>query len=244
MKAVRILLHALQQVFGNLKQAIALSAVPLMVGLCVGAGLIAVARYWAKPPGIGGGGLMTALLSYVLLMAWLAVRWHRFILLDEHKHLLAPPSRAPFWRYIGALLRSIVIVVPAILAMLAALFVVSEVGSGILTIVLMVVMNLLFFGLLLILGAALAGAAVGAPSPIRTAWEKMKPAGGTLLVLSLTAFIGNEVVEAIMEATASSRWPDLAKVIAMVCYFWLSVLFSLSVLTTLWGHYVEGRPLR
>lgn len=244
MQAFRVLWHALRQVLGNLRQALMLSVVPLVVGLGVAAGMIMVRQHWTRSPGLGGGGLVTALLAYLLVMAWLAVRWHRYILLDEHENLFAPPSRAAFWRYVGAMLRIVLVIVLVLLAALPMLYVISRTGSWVLAIFIAVVMNLLFFGLTLILGAALAGAAIGAHRPIRTAWERLKPAGGTLLVLSLLALAGNEAVEALLKAAASSGLPGVFKVIVIACCSWLSLLIGLSVLTTLWGHYVEDRPLR
>ena len=242
MQAFRILLHALRQVFGNMRQALALSAVPLAVGLALGAGLVTVVRLGIAPP--GWGGLVTLSLAYGLILVWLAVRWHRFVLLDDRADVFASPPRGPFWGYIATILQSILILVPFTLAAIAVLFVVSQSRSMVLVLVVGAVINLLIVGLSLILGTALAGAAIGAPRPIPTAWKRLKPAGGTLLVLSLAVWIGNGAAEAIAASAAASGVPTLVKVIVTFCHVWLSLLISLSILTTLWGHYVENRPLR
>lgn len=123
-----------------------------------------------------------------------------------------------------------------------ALFVASQGGGWALTAVMLVVVNTIFFFGLIILGTALTGAAVDAPSPIRTAWQALKPAGGTILLLLLAGLIGSEALDELISAIIESDLPGQAFFLSLIA--WLLAMFSLSVLTTLWGHYVEGRPLR
>ena len=178
MQAFRILLHALRQVFGSFQQALVMSVLPLMLGLAAGFGLFVIGALAHRQDGSVGGFLFTVFLILVLLMAWLAVRWHRFVLLDESRKLLAPPSRAAFWRYVGTLVLTLILMIPAMLVTIGVLYAVHQGGIPVLTFIVILVLSVLLYALTLVLGTALPGAAVGAHRPIGAAWRALKPAAG------------------------------------------------------------------
>lgn len=238
MQAIRIMMHALRQVFGNLRQALMLSAIPVAIQFA----LVIAVRVQADQPGpaaLLAMGLAMGL-AMVISFVWIAVRWHRFVLLNE-QGLFRPPSGAAMLRYVGVTVLTVLVMIPPSLAMwlvfrtlvLAAPPVSAVVlGAG----------AILTQALALILGTALPGAAIGAANPLRTAWRALSPAWGTVLALTIPAIFAGSIIEGLSRAVASTL-PPVAAIGTLILY-WLSWLIGLSVLTTLWGHYVEGRPLR
>ncbi|MCZ0962889.1 hypothetical protein [Paracoccus benzoatiresistens] len=127
---------------------------------------------------------------------------------------------------------------------MAIVYAVFQGGGNTLTVLVGLVLSYLFYALALILGTALPGAAIGAARPIQSALHSLKPAAGSILLLTLIALVSYEIVEI---ATAALLAAESLKIVALIVsgvLHWLTTLVGLSVLTTLWGHYVEGRPLR
>jgi hypothetical protein len=245
MQALRILLHALRQVFGNFRQALLLSVLPLLIAVSIVAVVIMKGQYWAKPSGAGFWISLAAMaLTYAFTFVWLAVRWHRFILLNDHKNLLVPPPGPAMGHYVGVALLTAIILAPAVLVMTGIMYAVFQGGGGALTVLVGLVLSYLFCALMLILATALPGAAIGAARPIQRAWHGLEPAAGSVLVLTLIGIVSYEIIEAL---TAALLGVEPLKIVAPILFGviqWLTTLVGLSVLTTLWGHYVEGRPLR
>lgn len=163
-------------------------------------------------------------LAYAFSLVWLAVRWHRFVLLNERAHPLSPPPRAAMWRYVGIGVTG---------------------GGGSLAFVIVLILMFLASALMLVLGTALPGATIGAPHPLRAAWNGMKPAGGVVLLLTIAGSLLNWLAQVALELLQRSDVVPVGVYLGIgLILYWLSMLFSLSVPTTLWGHFVEGRPLR
>ncbi len=245
MQAFRILLHALRLVFGNLGQALVMSALPLVVALGAMVAIGIAGRFWADGIRITGlVSLVAAMLVFAATLVWFAVRWHRFILLDERQQLLALPPAKALMRYIGVSFLTFLMLVPVGIAVMMSVYAAYEGGGSVVSLIVGMVLVFLLYVLALILAAALPGAAIGAGRPIRAAWRALKPAAGTILLLTLLGFVGYEITEAAFFAFVAIGVPLALAILLTAVAYWLSTLISLSVLTTLWGHYVEGRPLR
>ncbi|WP_207102729.1 hypothetical protein [Paracoccus shandongensis] len=246
MQAFRILLHAIRQVFGNFRQALGLLAMPVAIqAVLLASAVLLGANIRGTQPGIGPISLMLALmLGAAACVVWFAVRWHRFVLLDESKNLLAPPSRAAFWRYVGTMVLTVILMIPAMLVTIGVLYAVHQGGIPVLTFIAILVLSVLLYALTLVLGTALPGAAVGAHRPIGAAWRALKPAAGTIVLLTIMGLVSYEVIEAMLDMFLAIGLPTSLVVILSAIAYWLSTFIGLSVVTTLWGHFVEGRPLR
>lgn len=243
MKAIRIVSHALRQVFGNIRQVLLLSVAPLMIQTVpVAAAVLLLDAMRGTRPGWGFIVLVAAIgLAAALCLVWLAVRWHRFVLLNEQKNLLSPPPRAVMLRYVATALAIFLIMLAA--GVLTELFISAFSLSGPVLLAAMV-LGVLFYAFILALAVALPGAAIGASHPIRSAWRAMSPAAGTVIALVIIGFLCSVLVNAVLTAADLSALPIGAVLILNLLFYWAWTLISLSVLTTLWGHYVEGRPLR
>lgn len=242
MLAFRILIHALRQALGNLRAALILSVLPFVT--VVAGGIL----WWTAMRAIRGMEDVTAPaiavhLGYLLLVALsfvsLATAWHRFVLLEE------PPR---LWRGLGrvqgvyvltnlkiwliALLIGLLAYLPSIVLM--ALF---EGGSTVRALY-MALMSLLMTAVILRLATALAGTATGAPDPVTTAWHATRSRWGTLLLLALFSGLLQYAI------SLPLLLPGIAGVALAPVVYWFGTIMSLSLITTLWGHFVEGRALR
>ncbi len=268
MKGLQIFLHSVRQVTGNFAQAVRISIVPYSVQF-VSSTLLLGTSYssgQADPAEImrGGGGMLLLLsminLIVVLLLSminlivvlltsiWAAVAWHRFVLKGEMPNGFIPTFRADrIWAYFarsfGIGLLCIVLALPfGMIGGMVAMPFMSETGptgTGMLIILLIT-----YFPITVIsyrLSTALPATALDASSAFSSGWEVTKGELSTFVVLALITlvlyfgvssivanqFVGNVVLSLIWQAV----------------FGWVSVMVGLSVLTTLYGHYIEKRAL-
>lgn len=242
MLAFRLLRHSVLQLAGNLRAALILSVLPTAAVVVAGTLWYTVMRAMRGADGTTALAIAVHLaMAVVLLMAFvsLATSWHRFVLLEEAPRLLRPigPSER---RYLGASLRlaliGVLIAIPALFIGAALIAALSHDVWG------RMIVNLIFgfaFTVLgLRLGTGLAGAATGAPRPLTTGWRATRGRLGTLVLL---AVFGQLMQGAL---SLSALLPGLIGVVASIVVAWFETMLSLSQITTLWGHFVEGRALR
>ena len=75
----------------------------------------------------------------------------------------------------------------------------------------------------------------------RDAWAATKGQWGTFIVLGIIVAVASFVSEQITSLLAGN---DILVVIWSIVYGWVSGKVGISVLTTLYGHYIEGRSLQ
>ncbi len=252
MKAWQVFRHSVRQVTGNLPEALRVSLVPIAVQVAVMLGLIGVAGQTGTidPSAPGGGLVLGTILALVVMVAtalWIAVEWHRFVLLNEVPRGFVPPFRGG--RIAAYLLRSlalllILVILGAVLGfaqttVVELLSVVSPLPFVVLFLII-VLLPVLIVGLRL--GTGLPGAAIGADGDFTSGWRATANATPDIALLALIlvgAQIGLELVGlALIYANLSIlsfAWDVVTS--------WLVTMVGVSVLTTLYGHYVEGRPL-
>jgi hypothetical protein len=251
MKGWHIFLHSLQQVTGNLSGAIKVSAVPYLIqfiamGLIMGFGGNAFdPEAMAEAGGPDGGFFLKVgivALVAVFTSLWIAVAWHRYVLLGEEAPGYVPTLKsdrmwAYFVRSLGILLvllaASIVMVIPAgILVGLTANVNGPSIVGGLIPIVVMIPV----FVVLYRVSGSLPGAALGNDVDFWAGWKATKGANLDILVLILVAF-GFSIVLNLF---------GLVPVIGIAIQFlggWLMIMIGASILTTIYGHYIEGRDL-
>jgi hypothetical protein len=188
MKGIAILLHAVRLVLNNLDIALRVTLLPYL-------GVVALNLYTAaltapfaqlepgEVPAISGGFFFQLFLVSgvaLVLMLWLAVAWHRYVLNGE-----AAPGFVPTWTgdriaaYFG---RSIVVMLLTGVVVLVLLSVLGQMLPPLLAGVITVFWALvLFFRMCAVLPAA----AIGEDLKISQAWEATKGQSSTILVLSL-----------------------------------------------------------
>lgn len=258
MKSVAIFSHALRQVFGNaaavVRLTLFLSVVPLL--LILGLGVQPYLDGSAQLPPAAWPWPQLILVGIVSMVAslWLAVGWHRFVLLDE-----PAPGITPRWdgsRILAYLWASII----TILLMVLIGLVVGLAGGMVIGVVAAAtasgapstgqVLLFILLGALFILAPIIAvfyrvasilpAAAVGRPLGVSEAWRATQGAFGAFYVLALMQVILSAVLEQI-----GGVFPT-GSIGATVWFFlvqWVNLILGLSILTTIYGHYIERREL-
>jgi len=248
--------RSLGMVFDNLGAALKVSLLLYLAQVAVGvyferafgAAIVAVENGEAAtvPAGFWGAWLMFLLVSLGSSL-WIAVSWHRYILLRESPGTALPPFHGP--QIAAYLTRSIVLglVLGAVFFVLA--MVVGMVGSVLLggapTQQLSVAIAVFAMGpvayLFYRLSPILPAAAVGRPLSLRAAWAATAPLSRPIVILTLIA-IGAAIVIQI-PTYLNPNAMSLVNLVYSYVLGWVSLMVGLSIMTTLYGHCVEGREI-
>ena len=262
--AFQIIRHAFAMVFGNLGQALRVSVGPylllIVAFVAVFGGLGAFSQLTnlatgQMPPdqmiASGGSialGVVMLLIVTIFVAAWVAVSWHRFILLEEYSGILPAVSGRPIWPYVG---RSIIyglfvglvalglgLVVGVVTTVLFAMSpTIGAVGTLILGALLGVVLSLVWFRI----GVALPAVAIGKPITMREALNATAKINGTILGIVVLIVVVS-MIAGVATAGLYGIHPALGFAVDVVVQ-WVTLMVGVSILTTLYGHVIEGRPL-
>lgn len=212
--------------------------------------------------GMGPASLTTVVMAFVF-HAWIAVVWHRYVLLSEGQAGIIPVVNANFvGRYV---LTTIVLGILVGIAVLLGIVGMSlvwlplsggrslwESGQGVL---ILSVLLLLVFGVWLTqrLGLTLTSAAVGERLGLGESWTLTRPISGTLWIAaavqvaaSLLALVVVGIVIAIGTPMLTAIAAPLGIVFGLAVTFvfsWVVLVAGVTMLTTIYGHVVEGREL-
>lgn len=256
MLAVTIIRHSISLVIRNWREALVLSVIPLL--LMTAATLLQLRMFnsfTAGSPGVGNGPGqldMLAIFAMTLLMSfgtiWAAVSWHRYILLEERPVVLAPLRAGRVLSYFGhSLLISLALAVVALpmVLLFPALINLGPPNQTKLSLISLVLgLPLVTIGLRLSTG--LPGAALAEPKPLSTAWQATRGQIGTFILLALIGLIAQQALNQLLLALVQPGFPNISLValLPMLIGDWISIFVAISVLTTVYGHFVQGRDLR
>jgi hypothetical protein len=254
MFGIDIFIHAVRMVLNNLPAAIRLSgalmAVQLIVAWVFAGGHVALGSdvgMLVNTGRVSGFGAFVVFVVSFVASLWIAVAWHRFILLEEAPGGVVPPfNGAAFGSYFvaGLIFAAILIAVAIPVSLLAGvlLFPLMMAGSG-----QPGFFGALLFGALVYLPMAYVGyrispilpsAAVGARMALKDAWYATGTSGAAFVVLTLVSVLASVIIQA---PGGWLGWP--LGPIWLFLVQWATVLVGASILTTIYGHYVEKRPL-
>ncbi|WP_151718906.1 hypothetical protein [Gemmobacter serpentinus] len=248
MKAWAIFVHSIRQVFGNLPEALHVSGLLYLVQLAVAVGL-----------GVTPGSIdptatditpdrALAVLVVVLVMLvctlWIAVSWHRFVLLGERPNGYIPAFNLARIADYGAwslLIGLVVVALAAVVFIAASILLVSTLGQQpVAAWLAMLITIVAAFAVLYRLSTALPGVALNRKTGFADGW--VATTGETQTVLILAFFTG--LIGIVLSTPLSLMSPG--SMIAMLWELatgWVQLMVSASILTTLYGHYIEKRPL-
>lgn len=251
----RIFLHSFRQVFGNLSGALKVSGVLMLVQFAVfltigrsmptdEAGMRQLMMQGEMPWGrIFLGGLVTT-----VLWLWIVVGWHRYILLNEQPRLVPAFRPDRMLGYFGKSLLVGLILLP--LALIVG-FVAGSIASGMVqgggnVIPALVAMGLIVYVPLAVvamrLGTMLPGAALEPGVPVFSGWEATR--GATFTILGVVVLTGGFAL--LLEFVGMRIFGEPVSGPALVYELvkqWIIALVGASILTTLYGHYIEKRPI-
>lgn len=244
MKGWSIFKHSVLLVLRNWKEALQIGLVPVGIVVVLFFALIGPGTMMALStqnpddfdPALAGP-LFLVVAASVIAFLLIVVNWHRYVLLEEYPTGWIP--RAPVGLALGYLGRFI-------LLMLLAAFLMIPLGlvsmlAGPLAIVLLpaaaLFISVVFYRLAIILPSG----AIGQPIGFSAAWEATRGSSGTILVMMLCLFALNIVVQIIV--TGFMLVLPLLGLLVSIVLSALVGLAGVSILTTLYGHYIEGRPI-
>ncbi|WP_156916792.1 hypothetical protein [Leisingera aquimarina] len=193
--------------------------------------------------GLSGPLFLVAMFSLLIGM-WSVVSWHRFVLLEEMPQGWLPGLEggrvmAYFGRSVQIALVLLCMMIPVLLMVLLVTTLLSGAGAAVLQLANLPIAIFVTY-LVLRLSVILPAAALGADMGLREAWNSTGNAFGDLLGLAAILVAAQYAAQFAAEALAAS--PSLAFGVSLLVSAALALL-NISLLTTLYGHYVEGRPV-
>jgi hypothetical protein len=263
MQGLQIFIHSVRQVFGNFGAALRISGLLTLVQIA----LVFVLGLQVVLSPDGGQAMMMAgtyptgrvalyaVLS-IIISLWIAVAWHRYVLREEDSGGVIPAWHGGrVWAYFvkGFLIFlttfGMGLVVGLIAGIISGITGAGMFNGGGATGETAVVAGLIFAAVIgsaaiyvfYRLSPALPAAALGEPLGLGDAWRKMAGKGGTIFVLALISIIVAVVVG--QGPTYLLGLQGLPAVIWAVVAQWFNLMVGISIMTTLYGHYVEGRAL-
>ncbi|WP_299652229.1 hypothetical protein [uncultured Jannaschia sp.] len=197
-------------------------------------------------------GFLAASLAVVLLQAaisiWIAVAWHRRVLLQESAEGVVPPVHGG--QMLGYLGRSILIGLIVAAVSVAILVALAPIVPVLASPAVFIVAVIIFYRLGLILPAG----AIGKPITVGEAWTATKGQSATVVLLALLTFAVSLLLQVPALIDASISGPPVAtdgtlatpgpiSVTYNLVVGWMLLLLGVSILSVLYGHFVERRPL-
>lgn len=261
--------HAFSMVFGNLGDALKASGVPF--GLLIGVvlvflwtnlgGFVGFEALASSPEAAGrmlsqnfGTFLLSGLIIlalYFFVFAWVAVTWHRFILLEEYPATVPAISDRPIVPYIGKslilglILMAIGIPVFFLAGALIAIFVdpatMAAGGFSLPALIIGIAAGAVMMWFWFRLAITLPATAIGKSMTLGEGWAATARIAGPIFVAVLILIAINVVVGEIVGAVFGPTGTISA--VVQIIVQWISLMVGASMLTTLYGHLVEGRDL-
>ncbi|MEM8536394.1 MAG: hypothetical protein AAGF56_00890 [Pseudomonadota bacterium] len=244
--AFQVIRHALLMIFGNIGPALRASVGPLLIWF----GFFMVLATVSFAAGGRGSGPATTIfwllvaVASLFVFSWVAVTWHRFILLEEYPGRVPRLRMAVILPYVQTLfLLACILIAAAFLLILLLRPIVPVFGvSGLLLtqFIVAIIPCFLFFRF----GMALPAIAIGGTIRLQDSWHATRAASQSLwgvsaLLVTLNLLIG--LWSSIPLTPTMGN--QIFQMVFTVGLNWLTIMLSICVLTTFYGHLIEKRPL-
>ncbi|MFT5343510.1 MAG: hypothetical protein ACI9BH_002729 [Paracoccaceae bacterium] len=248
MQGIELVAHAIKMLFRDIWAMVKLTVLPMLIGFTLmifisflfsSDGLYAMLT-GAKPPqhGQGAGDFLADILALFILvttMFWAAIGWHLFVLLEEHPGRILPHfsqnlAVAYLWATIRLGLISYILLIPFMF------FIMAFVGGGPQMLLIVSIASTAIYALILRFGLVLPGAAVGKPMSLRQSWTLTKGKFGLIIFVALALTVLGNLAKV-------NLVPEYLGWAISIFLSWFSFAFGISILTTIYGVYVEKRAL-
>jgi len=257
MKGLTILFHAIGMVTSNLNAALrisaALMALQFVLAILLGVqflymGIDTTEMMMSGTYPYGSAGLV--LIIQLVSTLWIAVAWHRFILREEQPGTALPPFNGPaILSYVlaGIIFVLVLVAVAVPFGLLAGLIAAPMMVSGSpggLTLAGLVLFALVWLPVTYIsyrISPILPSAALQERIPLKEAWYATGTSGAAFVVLAVISVLGVWLANLPVMLLA-----QISSFLAFLWAFavqWAVLMIGVSVLTTIYGHYVEKRAL-
>lgn len=244
MIAWKLFKHAFGMLWRNLGSALKISLIPFALivtvfALFFGTMIADAGTYGPAAPSVGA--MFTMIVVGIVCGTTVAVNWHRFVLLNE------PAGWVPRFhgvRIIAYLLQLVLIglllgvgmgIVSAVMSLLM-----TGGGGALLGVILMLALMVFALAAYWRLGASLPGAALDDGAGIGETWRATKGNLGTFVVLALILFGFALVMSGVQMLV---MFVPLIGILIYLAVEWFLTMLGLSLLTTVYGYYVEKREL-
>ena len=251
--AWKLILHSFNMIFGNLSEALKVTVGPILVGLLlIGLSFLGFGLNFEFLSEMEQGSsaktsaaflfVFLAIIIMTVVFAWIAVAWHRFVLLEQYPGILPAFRGQPIGAYIGRtlVLSLLIALVVFALAFVIGLLTALTASMG-LAIFLGVGLGFVVSYLWLRIGLVLPATALREPLKVSESMAATKPMAGTIFGVSAILAILNFLISLII-----GQVYNFAGIIAFVLDVaanWVFIMVGISILTTLYGHLIEKRPL-
>lgn len=244
----KILKHSAVQVYLNLGAALRISAILFAIQVSISLYFVEmVDGSWMYDSGIRRAYMLNMFVSTVTSL-WIAVAWHRYILTGEMAGGWLPKLRVS--QMLNYLVRTIFIFGIAVLPLsfafgiiIGVLWVISlhTLDPVAMIVKSSMVLSIPLFFILFRLSPILPAAALGKKLTLKETWKSTKGSTGTIALILLIIVIFYGIIAHFLQ-------PYIAEFSAFSVFWvviagWAQKIFSLSVITTIYGYYVEGRAL-
>jgi hypothetical protein len=259
----KIVIYSFRLLFTNLANALRVSVGPYLIGLALGLVILAAVGFPISalydpnfdPTAVmmsGGSAFVGILACFILLMfvsSWVAVGWHRYILLEEYPGMLPAVAGRPVWPYAWrVLLLVLVMILVAIpLGMIAGFVAFPLIGSGppsgmdlVILVIIGIVVGSVLSWIWLRLGMVLPAVAIGRPMTMGDSWGRTASHSGAIFVAVLILAALNVGVGTLMGHVLGNNAVSFA--ISLIVD-WITIMVGISILTTLYGVIIEGRSI-
>lgn len=243
--AFHIIRHAVRMIFGNFGQAMRIVFVPMAIAIFIATVMpIILDRLLVRSAIVLTLLYFLLILFAIVLTGWVAVSWHRYVLLEEYAGKMPRFSRrevAPYlWKSFFLICILFVCMFPLALvgSMLGPIF--GSRAAGLIDISLLFVGPYLWFRF----GLELPATALGKPIGFRASWGETRKLNATIWGAS-AMFVCLCIILQIgpLMFLSPSPYVQLVQLFGAVLLNVLLMLVSLSILTTLYGHLIEKRSL-
>ena len=248
--AWNIVRHAFIIVFGNFTNALRASVVPslILIGTIGAFAMTADLSMFEETfdptvtslPTMSVMGIFAISALAMIVFAWVAVTWHRFILLEEYPSIFPAFGGRPVFPYAGRTLmialQMFVVMIPLML-LTGPLFLASPAVASLAIFALGILLSFLWLRVCVSLPSVAVGEHMGSID----AWRKTNDIWQTILgVCAITALLN---YGANLAVTLIASNLGFVFDILQIAVQWVSMMVGISILTTIYGHVIEGRPL-
>lgn len=243
-------MHSVRQLLLNLGAAVQISWLPF--------GLVAAAAIWALsgtsgvvfgetvpieqvPPGFIPKMLLLAVVT-LFCFIWVAVNWHRFVLLAEYPSWFgAPPRVDRMLSYLG----TSVLIILMVIVLLIVLSIASVLLFPVLQIPLLgplanVLLGAVLSAIIFRMSMPLPAVSIGEQMTFGEGFEVTRGSFLPIVVLAFLISMLSAIPQFLIETPLA---PIVTSAAYMIASQWLIAMLGISVLTTLYGYFVERREL-
>lgn len=254
MLGLEIFVHSVKMVLRNLKEAMQVSLVPALMGSVAAVLLFFLfdnpqkqfADATASSPDPAAvatilGFLFCLLIVMLVVMLWIVVSWHRFVLLEEYPTGMFPPFRfdrvlAYFGRLLMLGVLALILYFPASLIM-GAMAQTSVLVGILFWLALVIFLSIGFYRV----SPILPGAAIGKTLTLSQAWQSTAGASGAIAVLVILSVLFQMLLQFLSSLLLFI--PIIGVLIVVFANMLIVPLINVSILTTIYGVFIEKREL-